>query len=326
MRAESHPDPPGGPARATGTRRYLGVLFALTGVLVVLYVLFNAHVQFRETIFGYQELYAYQLEKVKRLPHDVPITLFLGDSSLGNAIDADLFGRLSGTPSFSLALTGLYGYAGPYNMLKKAAEHRRVRNVVVMNTLDMAEREVAYDGYLYSIGSMDDVRELTWGQRAHVGAALASALFTQSNMTRVSRIALERYVLGKPPRPGSIVADYIRQAHPTTVPERVPSPVSVERINPEKRVFLERIVAYCRARGVNLVYVHGPLLARDAWNVEPYVRAANRMLAETGITVVPHLVRIPPDKLGDRDDHVRPEFKPEFTREYYRLLRDYLVP
>ena len=69
---------------------------------------------FFDELFGFQILNNYQIKKTQTLQNID--TVFVGDSSLGNALDAQHFSSLSGKDSVNLALTGLYGYA--YRLFK----------------------------------------------------------------------------------------------------------------------------------------------------------------------------------------------------------------
>jgi hypothetical protein len=84
-------------------------------------------------------LLAHQISKFE---HPTATTLFLGDSSLGNAISAARWAELSGHSAANLALTGVYGYAGSYNFLRRALQRGRPDNVVIMHTADMPTRAV----------------------------------------------------------------------------------------------------------------------------------------------------------------------------------------
>src|SRR5262249_16834400 len=63
------------------------------------------------------KLLRYQKQKLAR---SHAALVLVGDSSLGNAIDAELLSQLSGKPTINLALTGSHGFEGAYNMLRRA--------------------------------------------------------------------------------------------------------------------------------------------------------------------------------------------------------------
>ena len=61
----------------------------------------------------------YQIQKIDDKEFDEIDTIFVGDSSLGNAIDKKLFNSISKLRSENLSLTGSYGIAGSLGMIKK---------------------------------------------------------------------------------------------------------------------------------------------------------------------------------------------------------------
>ncbi len=100
-----------------GPKKYLKIFIFVSCTSIFLLSIFAFKSLFLDNMFGYQKLYDYQLKKLST-QEDVD-TIFIGDSSLGNAINADLISRQGSIKALNLALNGNYGYAGPYNMLKK---------------------------------------------------------------------------------------------------------------------------------------------------------------------------------------------------------------
>lgn len=257
----------------------------------------------------YQFLYLYQIEKIKQT-HDAEV-LFIGDSSLGNAVDQAEYTRLSGKKTLNVALTGNFGYAGSYNMLKTA--HRRhpdLRHVFLMQTLDMQTRETAYDGYVRTARHPFDFLELSW---------------------RDKRIFVERfrkYVAGiqrkKDSVWGLVHSDYIKQGEKKDFTETAET-FLCEKINPEKNLFLQKIVEYCAAEKLQLIYLHGPLLTDIARRSAAYKTCAEEKISATGIRLDTTLIRLTNARTGDSEDHVLPELKQDFTEKYYRLTERYLA-
>src|SRR3954452_20542554 len=86
-------------------RRYFGALAAATLIVIGLataMVLLTLRLG-REVNLDWA-LLDHQLRKIGGAP--VPDTIFVGDSSLGNAISAEEWSKLAGRPAVSLALTG----------------------------------------------------------------------------------------------------------------------------------------------------------------------------------------------------------------------------
>lgn len=264
--------------------------------------------------FGYQILYRYQEEKTREL-EDIE-TVFVGDSSMGNSIDAELFSELAGTKSANLALTGLYGYAGAYNMLKKM-EGNPVRNVVVMSTLDTFSRGSSFGGYLLTASGIPDLQELEGGERSRSLAAFYDMILSSGNFK-----ATIRSLLGFGKRRFEIVSDYVEQGDPID-PREYPG-LTPSQIIDDKPRFLLKLLAYCKARNIRVIHAHGPIYEGMARASDDYTAEVNRRLEETGVINVPDITVIPLEKIGDSADHVAPEFKQEFTRHYVGLLAPHL--
>lgn len=255
----------------------------------------------------YQILYLYQLQKLKN--QDQINTLFIGDSSLGNAIDGEEFTKLSGKPALNIALTGLYGYAGSYNMLKIALrEHPEIKNVVLMQTIDMQTRQVSFAGYVRTSQRLSDFIELTPSEKF---------LFLKEMLLYVKSVQLSDLVYDGE----SIVEnDYVIQSNKRAEISPLLA-ITPESLNTQKEDFLARIVKYSHNKGVNLIYVHGPVFEDLRNNSINYIEEANNQIASTNILLLPDIVTMNKDELGDSYDHIKPELKKKFTARYYELLQ-----
>ncbi|TXF90971.1 hypothetical protein FUA23_03990 [Neolewinella aurantiaca] len=276
-------------------------LVALTALSILL---------IRSDTSTYQELYRYQQEKIAA--DEKVRTILIGDSSLGNSIDAKLFSELSGQHTLNLALTGLYGYAGSYNVLKAAhRKHPELKNVILVQALDMQTRDVAYAGYLRTMHSFSDFWELSISQKRTIITEMPS-YFRSIPLRNRKDI---RDVL---------VEDYIKQA-PEPVLSQFSNEISVTDIKSDKNIFLAKIVTYADQNELNLIYLHGPIYEKTLNNSADYIEVANSRIAETGVSptsLIP--LGIKENQKGDTGDHVHPAHKEEFTRSYYDLIADHL--
>jgi hypothetical protein len=296
------------------SRRFLLVAVTTAALLVGSAGAVGVWRVFFDFSLGYQVLYRHQLRKIADV-HGVD-TVFLGDSSLGNALDAAEFSRLTGMNAVNLALTGSYGYEGSYNLIKRLAG-RPVKNVVVMCTLDMMQREVSYTGYLLTINGLGDVIELSGAERIE----LLSAFFDQIFSFEQILIAL-RNLIGFGRQNIFIEDDYIQQGSPMEKAHL--KQMLKSKIKPEKVRFLVRLRDYCAARNLNLIYIHGPIHEDAGRASADYAAEVNRLLINAGIEIVPELTLIPCEEVGDSPDHVAKQFKEKFTMHYAEMLKEYL--
>lgn len=272
------------------------IIFTLTFILLKN----NPHI--------YQQLYFYQLNKLKN--HESYSTLFIGDSSLGNAIDSNEFSDLSSQMSVNCALTGLFGYAGSYNMLKIAHRYNpNLKNVIVMQTLDIQTRKIAMDGYVRSCTSISDFIETN-----------NKLDFVKKSIQYIRSIPLSFWIK----KDKLLVNDYIKQKG-FYKPDSIQVPLSVDKINPNKSMYLVEINKYCLQQKLNMIYIHGPLYKGKIDVSSNYIKETNRILNNNMINVIRQIIPIKRSQLGNTDDHVNPKFKKEFTKLYYDILKEHLV-
>lgn len=131
--------------------------------------------------------------KLYKLAHENNIeTLFIGDSSLESVIDDKLFSILSQSKTSNMALVGVFGYAGSYNMLKKALSNpnNKIKNVIIVQTLDMMTRPVSYKGYLLSMGGLNDLFELSGDEQGEVAYAFLKVMLSRDNFIEILKYQL----------------------------------------------------------------------------------------------------------------------------------------
>lgn len=267
----------------------------------------------------------FQNEKIAGLPAGSIDTVFIGDSSLGNAIDAKLFDRLSNTRSVNLALTGSFAYAGGLVMLKKVAEKQPIRNVVLFYAIDAIARG-NNEGYFFAGGSPFDVN-LTVRDRLGLFSRYSKRLLD----ARTAAAFLPKLGIEKDPIPAQFYRDdylvsdsKIRLDSELVRDFKMPGEVEREAI-----AFLNAIADLCREKRWNCLYVHGTMLARLAASekTQVFVQLANRYIGRAGL----HLVNANPLLIADHDRgdtiyHAAREHRADFTRKLYDMLRALLKP
>lgn len=265
-------------------------------------------------VLPYQALLQYQHDK---MAGDLPPTVFLGDSSLGNAIDVEVWERQTGTEAVNLALTGALGYAATYTMLQEAAADG-ARDVFIVHAADLMTRPVngaASDAVrVADDGATHVVR--WWKDNVNLHQLVASAKYVVRVLLRAAGLS-ER-------QPGTrITDDYVAQRAPFP-PGKQYKPLRADAINPEKPYFLAKIAELCDGADLNCVYAHGPLAEPICTGSDAYFEAVNRMIRDSGLPLAAERpLCIPREQVGDASDHVAPAFKARFTEKYTALLRPY---
>ncbi|MEM6328472.1 MAG: hypothetical protein AAF791_15260 [Bacteroidota bacterium] len=268
----------------------------------------------------YQVLQAYQ--EAKLTPDESIEVVFVGDSSLGNAIDTRRFTEATGRESVSLALTGRYGLGGAYGMARRAMEaFPNAATLVVMLSPETFRRPESPRGLVLTT-PLAEIPRLGADVR---GDALADA-FALAVSTEVQRFPFDlafgrsvdrrRLLGGEDGRP----LDYPRQSGSRAQPE-VTAFGEVPRGKADGLAALRRLA---EANGRRVVYVHGPYWEDQLRASGAFLEAAARELTASGVTFVPEPVGIPTDRLGDAADHVAPESKAAYTARYAEVLAPYL--
>jgi len=263
------------------------------------------------------QLFDYQMEK---LDDGTAVEIaFIGDSSLGHTIDADLFGELAGRRTVNLALTARYGYGGSYNMLRHLLARHDPQFVVILHNVAMLTEPRSPAGYhLTSPGF--DLEETS-------PIDLLKVYLRFDAVRGLMECVRDR--CWRDPEALPIVDDYPPQGEATnrkpTTDEVRRDPLLPEDIEPDKSRFLGLIAELCDERGIACLYAHGPIFDPYCEVSSAYIDDANAVVRVAGLPVVKGTPAcVPWSHLGDARDHVRPELKQRYTSLYYRLLMPYL--
>jgi hypothetical protein len=300
--------------------RYLAIYFA-GALLIALALGAWSGVSLRRSE-GSLLVYHYQLDKLEHAPANVA-TVFVGDSSLGNAIDAKLFGELAGAPTLNLALTASYGYAGSYNMLRRVLLRFRPRNVIIVQTADMPKREEDTLAALL----VEEEADRQAGVWQHLSFELGTRLeYLQLiyNVDSFKRAATNLFV--NKPRTAEFINDYPAQSgHFEPTAATIVRDTLRPGVNRGKLPYLVRIAELCRAEHLNCIYAHGPLLGEICAASRTYLDEASVTIRGAGLEVLSGTpLCLSATEVGDSMYHAAPSFKAQATREYFRLLAPWL--
>jgi hypothetical protein len=277
----------------------------------------------------YIELVRYQknkLNNVKRL--DIA---FVGDSSLGNAIDSQTWSLNSNKKTISLALTGAFGFGGSYGFAKQAIE-RGAKTILVMQTLDIFDKSRAlsqdHRGYLYTVQSYYDILvnpvnistliEFIY-DKAHIKIAM------QKNFSRIYSYFLENI------EEKSITNRLQKIKKHDYWPQGDKKDYSASRgyldytkINRDKIFYLRKLNELCKTKKINCIYMHGPINENYCKKSKQYISSVNKLVRSTGIKLLSDMPYcIDNKRTGDSKDHVLPVYKDELTRYFLEKINKF---
>ena len=262
--------------------------------------------------------------KEKLLAYRDVETIVLGDSSAGHMVDEEILARVTGTRTANLTLSGGFGYAGSFNMLRKALARFAPRNVLIVHTPDMPLRSPSYLGYYRSRPDADDGG---FGMWRRLGLEWQAAM----NFTNLRGAV--RYVLaGGGAGSGAediIVNDYVRQGPPVGAEAilRMAQSTDWKSAVPDRRnlVFLDELAQLCARRGLNCIYVHSVLPAEVCPAFEGFGPRSRAAIADLGLVAVPEgPICAETAHLGDSYDHIAPPFKAEYAERFAAQVAPYL--
>ena len=245
--------------------------------------------------------------------------VFLGDSSLANGINNELFARFSGKKVLNLWTTGGgHNLAATYNLMRHVLNDlHRVETIVIMHTPSVYGYDFLLGGYFSTLGDLD------------------SSVPFQLNLLSYKDFA-EFYLMNL-----QSISEYLamREAHggntarePWTFKngklKRPLNQLQTEylRIGETKEDELKMIDNLLDERDITVVYIQGPL-HRDVYNKYHEIIADQQALIKKSlrhITFIEKYLYPENENMGNTIDHVDRSYKDTATQFYYENLKPYI--
>lgn len=284
-------------------RFFISKLFSLVLVFLFAYVIFS-YFFFNSNKSVYKELIKYQREKIDSIP-SLDIAL-IGDSSLGNSIDASILTKKTGLDIQNFALNGFLGYEGNYFLLKRIhKKHPGVKKVIMMQTLGLPSREFSVMGIVENINSIDEFVDLNFKYKYQLIKGLPSY---------INSIKLNQLISRK----GFFSNDYIKQKGDLEL-KNLKIRYKKENISEDKIFFLAKISNYCKEHKIDLVYMNGPIYYEIYDNSKKYLESFEAKLDSMNINYHKYNNKLNFIELGNKEDHLSPELKSTYTINFYKV-------
>jgi len=282
-------------------RVFIIKLFNFVLVFFVIYILIGFFL-FRNNRSVTNELINYQREKIDRIS-SLDIVL-LGDSSLGNSLDAAILSENTGSRIENFALNGYLGYEGNYFLLKRIHErHPNIKKVLLMQAVGVSTRNFSIMGVLENINSFDEFVDLDFKYKYKLIRGLPSYL---------NSIKLNQLISRK----GFFSNDYIKQKGDLEL-KTLKIKYKKENINKDKIFFLSKISNYCKEHKIDLVYANGPIYQEIYDNSKAYLQNFEAKLDSMNIKYLKYIDKLNLTELGNTEDHLSPELKSTHTLNFY---------
>lgn len=320
----------------TSSSRYLIVLGVLFAVYLAFSIWTNIYVEAKGLAKDNERLLFVQLDKIKNTK-GVEIA-FVGDSSLGNSIDAKLVEKLTGKKTLNLALTGAFGYSGSYNMAQQVYELNKssLSYLIIMQTLDVASRALDADLYRKSecincgdsffalLSNFADKDFFSAYQNSWINAYMNLNYIT-SRAKKINSYASDTKEL-KAVSEYDAKVDYYAQNIATgnkqsKIEEMKIKKLPIPQVQVENMRYLEHLKNFCLKRKIKCIYLHGPIYQTLGQRYKGYQQTLDKEIKNNFVAEVrggPYLMN--PKQVGDTLDHIRPSFKKQSTLYYLKII------
>ena len=316
----------------TSSSKYLIVL----GVLFALYMAFsiwtNMYVEAKGLAKDNERLLFVQLEKIKNTK-GVEIAL-VGDSSLGNSIDAKLVEKLTGKKTLNLALTGSFGYSGSYNMARRVYDANKdtLKFIVIEQTLDVAGRGVSADLYRKTecitcsdslpvlLSSLTDKTFFTAYFNSWIDAFI-NKNYVQSRWKRIHPPEKKKVTDTEGQMDYDPKVDYYGQLKLHPLGDDVVKDQNIPTIYASSKMYLRFLKSFCDEKKITCVYLHGPIYAPLGRKYAGYREVLETEIEKNfGKPVAGGPYMMEKKEVGDSLDHVRPKYKDKTTKFYLEKI------
>lgn len=282
-------------------RFFISKLFSLALVFLLAYVL-SSYFLFKYNRSVTKELIKYQREKIDSIP-SLDIAL-IGDSSLGNSIDASILTKKTDLEIQNFALNGFLGYEGNYFLLKRIhKKHPEVKKIIMMQSIGIPTRNFSVMGVMENINSFDEFFDLDFMYKYKLIKGLPSY---------INSIKLNQLISRK----GFFSDDYIKQRGDLKL-KSLKIKYKKENINEDKIFFLSKISKYCKKHMIDLVYTNGPIYFEIHDNSKAYLQNFEAKLDSMNIKYLKYIDKLNLTELGNTEDHLSPELKSTHTLNFY---------
>jgi hypothetical protein len=276
------------------------------------------------TITGNDNIKNYQLAKIKDKSFNSVATIIVGDSSGGNAIDAQYFQKLSGLPVRNLCLTGGYGISGSLGMVQKAyRKNNNLKNIIIVHSFGVWQGEISTNAILELFPLHVAYQEL--GLKP-----LINFLFNPKELWWHTKY-LGKQLLGK--KFGWEVDhknDYIQQSNQKysnnlkTIQHDTayhPYKISYKRLEQ-----FNKLQKFCQDKKLNCIFAYGPTHSVAANNSQNFFQLLNQTINnKIQISYIRQIYSYENRFIGDSLNHIDTTYKQQVTRDYFHTMNTLLV-
>ena len=264
------------------------LLFFYTSVILTAFFL-NVVGNF---VIGDKLLLNYQLDKINNEKKKVK-TIFVGDSSLGHAINASIIESITGKKTLNLALNANVSYSGSFGMLENY-KFDNLENIYILSSLDSWRKTLDSSVYDRITSNKNLLEKYKWILKSNFNYKV----FYQ---TLTFAVFSEKYP--------AISDDYLERSN------RKIKIDEFKKINENKIKYLKKIFNYCFEEKINCKFYHTPIVEYHCQNSisKKYISNVFNLLEKNKINYSKTLFCYDNNSFTDSMDHLSEKQKIKFS-------------
>ncbi len=257
-------------------------------------------------------IYSYQLQKINNINQSGNL-YFLGDSSLGNLIDANYFTDRIGTKTYNLALTEIYGYAGQLNILKRILQKdSNPKKIFFINSIYFINLNIDEEAFYLTSQNLKDIFEasnqIDYIKHSYRYLFKYAKAEKEFNLDKYSNFFSS-----------NINYDYIIQSKDKYI-------FKPDLINDyqSKYYYLNKILNLCNNYNLECIFMNGPISNKYLKLHKEYADNTYKFLNKhliQGVYLNKKIV-IENNDLGDTQIHINYNSKKKYTDKYIMYLKE----
>jgi hypothetical protein len=252
-------------------------------------------------------LVKYQINKIKSNNYT---TIFLGDSGLGNALDAKEWERISGSKTVNLALTGNASFSGDLYLLNKV-NLKNIKNVYIVHNPDVWVRKTAITNkYLDFIKEPTEVQIKNFFYKKVDRQIIKSKLFLKYFFLSIQIQQIKN--------------DYIEQLPTKEKKDAISNDLIINNIELDQLESLKNIFLLCKKNNLNCLYLNAPVHEKFCHSLQTknFINYINNILYKSDINFKHEILCIKNYQQGDFANHLGYKYKKEFTMKYFNIIKE----
>ena len=263
----------------------------------------------------------YQLKKINNNEFNKVDTLFIGDSTGGNAINSDFFNSISKLNSENLSLTGSFGISGSLGILKKAFEQNsNLKNIIIIHTLDIWNRPFSKNAILLLFPFMEMYKYLDY-------SSVFSHFFNLREISWNLKYFKKKILNDKTIPIIDTQNDYMTQGKKKFSNKKlqIDSVLNLDgiEISEGKSKEMKMLDNFCKNNNLNCLFLNGPILKESFVNGDLLLKTKiNERFSY--IKYFPRIFQYDSYMIGDSSDHIDPRYKNTSTNDIYNHIKNYL--